>query len=169
VEARDRLRQEYRRHLVQLTSWTFEANLESYLDHAERTFSLVQPVVQPAIELGIATWQEQLDSGLTSHVAELKVTLRQLATALTEHNLQALGQAIRRAALCTMLDRPADFTDMRERLRALIVGYLLLPNRIVLSVGCWSGMSRTIWRESWAKSSRTSYARSLRTWHDCQL
>ena len=124
IAARDRLCRDYRAALTNLRVWSLDEGIEAYLDHSIRMFAFVRPSARAALELGAAELQRMLDYGLAHNVTDLAETLRVLAPEAPQAEREALGRAIRRVALGSMLDERADFAEVRDQLRLLIEGYL---------------------------------------------
>jgi AcrR family transcriptional regulator len=124
-DARDRVCREYRDQITDLSGWSTEDYVETYLDFAIRMFAFVRPAVRAALEFGIEEFQSQLDAGLTAHVEELAENLQQVARGVPERDLEKLARAIRRVALGALVDRHADLEETREQLRTLFEGYAL--------------------------------------------
>jgi AcrR family transcriptional regulator len=124
-DARDRICREYRDQIADLSGWSTEGYVETYLDFAIRMFAFVRPAVRAALEFGIEEFQSQLDAGLTAHVEELAENLQQVTPGVPERDLEKLARAIRRVALGALVDRHADLEETREQLRTLIEGYAL--------------------------------------------
>jgi AcrR family transcriptional regulator len=128
-DARDRLCQEYRARIADLSGWSPDRYVDAYLDHSIRMFTFVRPAVWAALELGNEELQANLDAGLTANVGELVESLCQVVPYVPERDLQALARAIRRVALGALIDRNAVLDETREQLRALIEGHALGAHR----------------------------------------
>ena len=122
TEARERVCREYWRRATGLAPWDFEGYLEAYLDHAVVMAAFIRPAAQAALELGVATWQTRLDYGLATHVTELERALSVLTPGLPGEESERLGRALCRVLLGTVVDRQADFGEMRAELRSLFLG-----------------------------------------------
>lgn len=133
--ARTRLCQDNRLLIERAARRGVEPALAAYLDHAEAMFRFVHPAVLAALELGQDDFQATLDAGLASQVAELAETLRSVAPGLPDEALAALGRAIRRVTLGTLVDRNATPAELRDQVRILIDGYLVAgrPARLALA------------------------------------
>jgi AcrR family transcriptional regulator len=125
--ARTRLCRDNRAAIAHLDAAGLGAHVEAYLDHAERMFRFLQPAVLSALELGHPTFQDSLDAGLSMQVAELATTLRGLRPDLSDEDLAALGRAVRRVTLGSLIDRHATPAELRAQVRVLLDAYV--PSR----------------------------------------
>lgn len=100
-----------------------EKLIDSYIDrHIQEAF-FVRPAIHAALEFGVHSFWESVDSGLSAGLGEFAALLRRVVPEMDEERATLASKAIRRALVAAVMDRTATPDELRRDLRAIIDGY----------------------------------------------
>ena len=86
-----------------------------------------RPAIHAALELGVGSFWEVIETLLTSTALEFEEKLRWLFPEVGEQELHQWGRALRRSICAALLDKSISPNELRDELRMLVTGYV---NRI---------------------------------------
>ena len=86
-----------------------------------------RPAIHAALELGVGSFWEVIETLLTSTALEFEEKLRWLFPEVSEQELQQWGRALRRSICAALLDKNVSPNELHDELHMLVTGYV---NRI---------------------------------------
>ena len=105
-----------------------EQDSRRYLDEGIRVVTqhvrFCQPAIHAALELGVESFWEVVDTLLASSVLDFEVNLQRLAPAADQGQLQRCGRAIRHSICAALLDKSMSPDELGETLHILVDSYV---------------------------------------------
>jgi AcrR family transcriptional regulator len=99
------------------------AYLEAGLDSVTGSILFVRPAFHAALELGVETFKNVLETSLTTATDEFAVSLQNVFLDAAEDEVYQAGRAMYRAMISALLDKNITAQEFRGELSALINGY----------------------------------------------
>ena len=103
--------------------------LAAFVEFCVKEVAFVRPAIHAALEVGAAEFWAAQEAGIATALDIMVATLRSAYASATERELAALVRAIRRTLMGALLDRSVTDDELREQLRALMVGDAVLRRR----------------------------------------
>ncbi len=121
-EAHDRLCIDFYATYGHLEDSDPEAFLDAFIEFQVHAAAFLRPALHAAIDLGAATVWPTLERAMALGLEDWARIARRVVPDAEERDLVALCRAVRRTMLGAMLDTTVTPAELREELRALIVG-----------------------------------------------
>lgn len=90
-----------------------------------------RPAMHAALELGVESFWEVIETLLASTALDFEVHLQRLAPAVSKAELHQCGRAIRRSICAALLDKHMNPDELRDELCILIDGYLRRVHELI--------------------------------------
>jgi AcrR family transcriptional regulator len=103
--------------------------LRAFVDFCVREVSFVRPAIHAALEIGANEFWAAQEAGIATALEIMVSALRGAYPTATDAELAHLARAIRRTLMAALLDRSVGDEELREQLRALMVGDAILRRR----------------------------------------
>lgn len=103
--------------------------LREFVEFSVREVSFVRPAIHAALEIGAQEFWAAQEAGIATALEIMVAALRGAYPTATDAELAHLARAIRRTLMAALLDRSVDAEELREQLRALMVGDAILRRR----------------------------------------
>ncbi len=103
--------------------------LREFVEFSVREVSFVRPAIHAALEIGAKEFWAAQEAGIVIALDIMVAALRGAYTTATDAELAHLARAIRRTLMAALLDRSVGDEELREQLRALMVGDAILRRR----------------------------------------
>lgn len=103
--------------------------LRAFVEFCVREVSFVRPAIYAALEIGADEFWAAQEAGIATALDIMVATLRSAYPTASEEDLAHLARAIRRTLMAGLLDRSVSSEELREQLRALMLGDALLRQR----------------------------------------
>ena len=121
-EAHDRLCIEFYAAYGHLEDSDPDAFLDAFIEFQVHAAEFVRPALHAALDLGADTVWPTLERAMSLGLEDWVRIARRVVPEADERDLVALCRAVRRTMLGAMLDKTITPAELREELRALIVG-----------------------------------------------
>lgn len=121
-EAHDRLCIEFYASYGHLEDSDPDAFLTAFIEFQAHAAAFLRPALHAAIDLGASTVWPTLERAMALGLEDWTRIARRVVPDAGERDLVALCRAVRRTMLGAMLDKTVTLDEVREELRALIVG-----------------------------------------------
>jgi len=99
-----------------------DAFLEAFIDFQVHAAAFIRPALHAAMDLGAETVWPTIDRAMSLGLEDWARIARRVVPDAEERDLVALCRAVRRTMFGAMLDKTVTPAELREELRALIVG-----------------------------------------------
>lgn len=99
-----------------------DAYLAAFIEFQAHAAAFLRPALHAAIDLGAATVWPTLERAMALGLEDWTRIARRVVPDAEERDLVALCRAVRRTMLGAMLDKTVTPAELREELRALIIG-----------------------------------------------
>ena len=103
--------------------------LQAFVEFCVREVAFVRPAIHAALEIGADEFWAAQEAGISTALEIMVATLRSAYPTATEQELAHLARAIRRTLMAALLDRSVRDAELRDQLRALMVGDAVLRQR----------------------------------------
>jgi AcrR family transcriptional regulator len=103
--------------------------LAAFVDFCVREVSFVRPAIYAALEIGAQEFWAAQEAGIATALDIMVAALRGAYPTATDDELAHLARAIRRTLMAALLDRSVGVEELREQLRALMLGDAILRRR----------------------------------------
>ena len=103
--------------------------LRAFVEFSVREVSFVRPAIHAALEIGAKEFWAAQEAGIVTALDIMVSALRGAYPTATDDELAHIARAIRRTLMAALLDRSVGDEELREQLRALMVGDAILRRR----------------------------------------
>jgi hypothetical protein len=94
-----------------------------------REVAFCRPAIYAALEVGAAEFWAAQEAGIATALDIMVATLRSAYPSAGDDELASLVRAIRRTLMAALLDRSVSDDELRDQLRALMIGAAVLRRR----------------------------------------
>jgi AcrR family transcriptional regulator len=103
--------------------------LREFVEFSVHEVSFVRPAIHAALEIGANEFWAAQEAGIATALEIMVAALRGAYPTATDVELAHLARAIRRTLMAALLDRSVGDEELREQLRALMLGDAILRRR----------------------------------------